>query len=55
MLRIAGNNPSRNRPCPCGSGSKYERCHLDEAPRLVLLDLVLPGSDGIELMRAIRD
>ena len=20
MLRIAGNNPSRNRPCPCGSG-----------------------------------
>ena len=30
MLRIAGNSPSRNRPCPCGSGSKYKRCHLDE-------------------------
>ena len=30
MLRIASNNPSRNRPCPCGSGSKYKRCHLDE-------------------------
>ena len=27
----------------------------EEAPRLVLLDLVLPGSDGIELMRAIRE
>ena len=30
MLRIADNNSSRNRPCPCGSGSKYKRCHLDE-------------------------
>ena len=30
ILRIDGNNPSRNRPCPCGSGSKYKRCHLDE-------------------------
>ncbi|MEH1014195.1 preprotein translocase subunit SecA [Micromonospora sp. CPCC 206060] len=23
----AGNNPSRNAPCPCGSGRKYKRCH----------------------------
>ena len=30
ILRIAGANPSRNRACPCGSGSKYKRCHLDE-------------------------
>ena len=30
ILRIATSNPSRNRPCPCGSGSKYKRCHLDE-------------------------
>ena len=30
MLRIAGDNPSRNQPCPCGGGSKYKRCHLDE-------------------------
>ena len=26
----------------------------DERPRLVLLDLVLPGRDGIELMRDIH-
>ena len=30
ILRLVGNNPSRNRPCPCGSGSKYKRCHLVE-------------------------
>ena len=30
ILRIAGDNPNRNRPCPCGSGPKYKRCHLDE-------------------------
>jgi len=23
----AGNAPSRNAPCPCGSGRKYKRCH----------------------------
>ncbi|TDC30585.1 preprotein translocase subunit SecA [Micromonospora sp. 15K316] len=23
----AGNGPSRNAPCPCGSGRKYKRCH----------------------------
>ena len=27
----------------------------EEAPQLVLLDLVLPGSDGIELMQQIRE
>ena len=30
ILQIAGNNPIRNRPCPCGSRLKYKRCHLDE-------------------------
>ncbi|WP_343943514.1 SEC-C metal-binding domain-containing protein, partial [Pseudonocardia zijingensis] len=22
-----GAEPSRNRPCPCGSGRKYKQCH----------------------------
>ena len=30
VLDIAGQAPSRNDPCPCGSGRKYKRCHLDE-------------------------
>ena len=30
ILRLAGNGPRRNQPCPCGSGLKYKRCHLDE-------------------------
>ncbi len=25
--RIVGELPSRNDPCPCGSGKKYKRCH----------------------------
>ncbi|MEU5786700.1 preprotein translocase subunit SecA [Micromonospora purpureochromogenes] len=25
--RAEGNGPSRNAPCPCGSGRKYKRCH----------------------------
>ena len=25
--RIVGDTPSRNDPCPCGSGKKYKRCH----------------------------
>ncbi|MFB6397830.1 preprotein translocase subunit SecA [Polymorphospora lycopeni] len=24
---VGGNSPSRNAPCPCGSGKKYKRCH----------------------------
>jgi SEC-C motif len=27
--------PGRNSPCPCGSGRKYKRCHLDFAQRIV--------------------
>lgn len=37
---IAYARPGRNQPCPCGSGQKYKRCHLDEvesAKRLGLL------------------
>ncbi len=25
--RVGGQEPSRNAPCPCGSGKKYKRCH----------------------------
>ena len=27
ILQLAGNNPGRNQPCPCGLGLKYKRCH----------------------------
>ena len=30
ILQLADTNPGRNRHCPCGSGLKYKRCHLDE-------------------------
>ena len=30
MLDIARRSTGRNRACPCGSGSKYKRCCLDE-------------------------
>ena len=30
IVQLAGNHPGRNQPCPCGSGLKYKRCHLDE-------------------------
>ena len=25
--RVVGATPARNEPCPCGSGTKYKRCH----------------------------
>ena len=25
--QVVGSSPSRNAPCPCGSGKKYKRCH----------------------------
>ena len=34
ILQVVANKPERNRPCPCGSGSKYKRCHLDEVEEL---------------------
>jgi preprotein translocase subunit SecA len=27
--QVVGSGPSRNAPCPCGSGKKYKRCHGD--------------------------
>ena len=30
VTRIGKLNPGRNDSCPCGSGKKYERCHLEE-------------------------
>ena len=27
IFNLAAQNPSRNDPCPCGSGKKYKRCH----------------------------
>jgi preprotein translocase subunit SecA len=26
---VKSGGPSRNQPCPCGSGRKYKRCHGD--------------------------
>ena len=34
VLSIAGQAPGRNDPCPCGSGRKYKRCHLDEVEQM---------------------
>ena len=42
-------------PVVTGNPEEVLRLVADEAPRLVLLDLVLPGSDGIELMQQILD
>ncbi len=30
VIHIGRKNPGRNDPCPCGSGKKYKRCHLQE-------------------------
>ena len=30
ILSMAARNPGRNELCPCGSGRKYKRCHLDD-------------------------
>ena len=34
LRSIASKEPHRNDPCPCGSGSKYKQCHLDEVEEL---------------------
>ncbi len=36
ILRLASVRPERNAPCPCGSGRKYKRCHLDEVASIRL-------------------
>ncbi len=30
ILNFVKRNPSRNEPCPCGSGKKYKNCHRQE-------------------------
>lgn len=29
-FRKGFTEPGRNAPCPCGSGKKYKRCHLEK-------------------------
>ena len=41
-------------PIVTGDPEEVSRLMAEEAPRLVLLDLMLPGSDGMELMKDIR-
>ena len=38
-----------------GDPEEVSRLMAEEAPRLVLLDMMLPGSDGMELMKDIRE
>ena len=42
-------------PVVTGDPEEVSRLMAEEEPRLVLLDLMLPGSDGIELMKEIRE
>ena len=42
-------------PIVTGDPEEVPRLMAEQAPHLVLLDLVLPGSDGIELMQSIRE
>ncbi len=41
-------------PIPTGDPAEVPRLMAEEKPHLALLDMVLPGSDGIELMNGIR-
>jgi two-component system response regulator MtrA len=49
VLRADGFEPSF-----CGDGAKALQAFTDAQPDLVLLDLMLPGLDGIEVCRLIR-
>ena len=42
-------------PVVTGDPEEVSRLMAAEAPRLVLLDMMLPGSDGMELMKDIRE
>ena len=42
-------------PVVTGDPEEVSRLMAEEAPRLVLLDMMLPGSDGMELMKGIRE
>ena len=34
ISNFATQNPSRNAPCPCGSGKKFKKCHIDDVESL---------------------
>lgn len=34
ISNFANQNPSRNDPCPCGSGKKFKKCHIDDVEAL---------------------
>ena len=34
ISNFANQNPSRNVPCPCGSGKKFKKCHIDDVESL---------------------
>ena len=57
MLRFVRDALSRAGYAPLVTGEAHELETIirAERPRLVLLDLLLPGQDGIELMREIRE
>ena len=42
-------------PVVTGDPEEISRLMAEEAPRLVLLDMMLPGRDGMELMKDIRE
>ncbi len=42
-------------PVVTGDPAEVSRLMAEETPRLVLLDMMLPGSDGMELMKDIRE
>ena len=55
MLRLVRNALADAGYAPLGTGDPGELAHIlaTERPALVLLDLMLPGTDGIELMRQV--
>ncbi|MDE0292633.1 MAG: response regulator, partial [Bryobacterales bacterium] len=57
MLRFVRDALSRAGYAPLVTGAPEELAHLirSERPQLVLLDLLLPGSDGIELMGQVPE
>jgi len=42
---IRADKPSRNQPCPCGSGKKYKRCCAIKPPPGSLCNIKLPQMD----------